>query len=75
MRIHRAKKRVAKRYFDKWALGYDESILQHLVFRSAHNMFFKEIESYGNDELKILDAGCGIKIVDWRPETGRESNR
>ena len=57
--MHKAKKRVAKRYFDKWALNYDESVFQHLVFRSAHKMFFKEIESYGNERLKILDAGCG----------------
>ena len=61
MKAHIAKKKVAKKYFDKWALDYDESILQHLVFRSAHNMLYHEIVSYKNGmgAIRILDVGCG----------------
>jgi len=61
MRIHKAKKKVAKRYFDKWALDYDESVLQHIIFRAAHSMLCREIKAYHNadERLKILDVGCG----------------
>lgn len=60
MKIHKAKKRVAKKYFDKWAINYDESILQHIVFRSSHKMLFKEIIA-DNSKAKfhMLDVGCG----------------
>ncbi len=56
---HLAKKRAAKKYFDKWALDYDRSILQHLVFRNAHNMIFREISAVNIGGFKALDVGCG----------------
>lgn len=76
MRIHKAKKRVAKRYFDKWAHKYDESILQHIVFRSSHKMLFNEINNNHNGKrLKILDVGCGTgelahKLADHFKDSG-----
>ncbi len=56
-----AKRRVQRKYFNKWAHSYDESILQHIVFRSSHNMLYKEIASRNSitTSYKILDVGCG----------------
>ena len=59
MHIHTAKKRVAKQYFNRWAHTYDESILQHIIFRSSHKMLFREIIAHNGDKFKILDVGCG----------------
>lgn len=54
-------KHINKKRFSEWAHQYDESILQHLVFRNSHNMFLNEIAPYYNREgdIKILDVGCG----------------
>jgi ubiquinone/menaquinone biosynthesis C-methylase UbiE len=59
MKEHIAKKRVAKRYFDKWALDYDNSILQHIVFKTSHEMLIKEILVNNGGKKKVLDVGCG----------------
>ncbi len=61
MSIHKAKKKIAKGYFDRWAHTYDGSILQHIVFRSSHKMLFKEVTSNNNirARFRILDVGCG----------------
>lgn len=61
MHRQKAKKRVTKRRFDKWAHKYDESILQHFIFRSSHKVLYKEINGNNNKgrRYKILDIGCG----------------
>lgn len=71
MEIHKAKKRVTKKRFDIWAHKYDESILQHIVFRSSHTMLFKEIvNGKRRKKFKVLDVGCGtgelaFKLADY----------
>jgi ubiquinone/menaquinone biosynthesis C-methylase UbiE len=59
MSIDTLKKAVAKKYFDRWALTYDRSILQHVIFRASHEMFIKEIKTIERDGLRVLDIGCG----------------
>jgi ubiquinone/menaquinone biosynthesis C-methylase UbiE len=66
MKEHIAKKKVARKYFDKWALDYDESVLQHLVFKTAHNMLFREIESVNSGYFKVLDVGCGTGELTYK---------
>ncbi|MBL7069735.1 MAG: methyltransferase domain-containing protein [Candidatus Omnitrophica bacterium] len=58
---HKAKKRITKWRFDKWAHRYDDSILQHFIFRTSHNMLYREIASnnHNGSKIKILDVGCG----------------
>lgn len=59
MSIDSIKKAVARKYFDKWALTYDKSILQHMIFRASHEMFIKEISTINKANLGVLDIGCG----------------
>jgi ubiquinone/menaquinone biosynthesis C-methylase UbiE len=59
MSIDTVKKALAKRYFDRWALTYDRSILQHMVFRASHKMFIREIAAVSKERLRVLDIGCG----------------
>ncbi|MFH1754019.1 MAG: class I SAM-dependent methyltransferase [Candidatus Omnitrophota bacterium] len=59
MSIDTLKKAMAKRYFDRWAMSYDKSILQHLIFRASHEMFIKEISVINSARFKVLDIGCG----------------
>ncbi|NQT06948.1 MAG: class I SAM-dependent methyltransferase [Candidatus Omnitrophica bacterium] len=67
MTEHQKVKRVAKRYFDIWAQSYDESILQHLIFRSSHHMLFKEITGSGrSSKFRVLDAGCGTGELSFK---------
>jgi len=67
MHIHKAKKRMAKEYFDRWAHSYDESILQHFIFRTSHKMLHKEITANNNIRgHKILDVGCGTGELAYR---------
>lgn len=59
MSVDTFKKTLAKRYFDRWALTYDKSILQHMIFRASHEMFIKEIATTKKAKFKALDVGCG----------------
>ena len=60
-------KGIAKKYFDRWALTYDTSILQHIVFNTSHNMLFNEITAgTPTDTPRILDVGCGTGKLSYK---------
>ena len=53
-------KDVNRKRFDDWSRSYDRSVLQHIVFRTSHNMFLRNITPRYNDtSTKVLDVGCG----------------
>jgi len=53
------KKVFTKRRFNRWAVTYDKSILQHALFKVSHEMFIKEIAKIKKAKVKVLDIGCG----------------
>lgn len=57
-----AVKARARHEFDRWAHGYDRSIVQHLLFQPAYRMFMEELyRSRRGDpsEFDLLDIGSG----------------
>jgi ubiquinone/menaquinone biosynthesis C-methylase UbiE len=53
-------KHQAAREFTQWSNSYDRSILQWLLFGPSHRVLIQRIrEVAGNQELKMLDVGCG----------------
>ena len=46
----------ARREFERWSSGYDRDLLQHFLFRPAHNML---LDALSPDDERILDIGCG----------------
>lgn len=52
-------KQKNKRRFNEWSKVYDKSILQRIVFNISHDMFFKEMLHFLEEDSLILDVGCG----------------
>jgi len=50
------KKSYAKKEFDCWSLHYNQSFLQPIFFKPAHQMLLKQLK---DTDRKILDVGCG----------------
>jgi SAM-dependent methyltransferase len=57
-------KKAAKTEFDRWAGGYDRSILQRFLFKPAHDLILGEIDLAGSPQ--ILDIGCGTCVFGFR---------
>jgi ubiquinone/menaquinone biosynthesis C-methylase UbiE len=47
--------------FDRWADGYDRSILQRLFFAPVHRAMGRALDPRNED--RILDVGCGTGIL------------
>jgi ubiquinone/menaquinone biosynthesis C-methylase UbiE len=79
MRIRaRAIKDRARRQFDGWAHGFDQSIVQHLLFQPAYRMFMEELYAWRRNDSRpfdLLDIGSGtgswIDMVSHSPLPGR----
>ncbi len=60
---HAEIRRSARLHFDKWALGYDRSWLNELVFFPAIRACQEEITRWqkprGQRPFRLLDVGCG----------------
>lgn len=61
---HARVKRAAKTEFDRWAGGYDRSLLQRFLFRPAHDMILAEVDLSGSP--RVLDIGCGTCVFGFR---------
>ena len=46
----------ARREFERWSRGYDRDLLQHLLFKPAHNML---LDALSAADGRVLDIGCG----------------
>jgi len=56
-------KQQAAREFGRWSENYDQSILQWLLFRPAHQAIIARISAaFGDRPLTILDVGCGTGL-------------
>lgn len=64
LRRHACVKKAAKAEFDRWADGYDRSILQRFLFKPAHDLILSEIDLDGSPH--ILDIGCGTCVFGFR---------
>jgi ubiquinone/menaquinone biosynthesis C-methylase UbiE len=50
----------ATQEFTRWSAGYDQSILQWLLFGPSHRVLIKRIRQLAAERpLKMLDVGCG----------------
>ena len=72
-RRQEVKQKSSKR-FDAWSIKYDRSILQFLVFRRSHEVFFDNIMR-DDAAHKMLDLGCGtgeflIKLKKHKKDSG-----
>jgi ubiquinone/menaquinone biosynthesis C-methylase UbiE len=45
--------------FDRWAAGYDESVLQRLLFNPAHRMVLQRCAAAVVGPRLVVDVGCG----------------
>lgn len=52
------------RLFDAVSRGYDQPLLQRLVYRPAHDMALEELRAHG--VRRVLDVGCGTGIFSAR---------
>jgi ubiquinone/menaquinone biosynthesis C-methylase UbiE len=74
---HAELRRLAREHFDRWALGYDRSRLNELVFFPTVRIVQEEIARWqrvrGSQPFRLLDVGCGtgtlITLVARMPET------
>jgi SAM-dependent methyltransferase len=56
-------KAQATREFSRWSVGYDQSILQCLLFGPAHRAIISRLRSRcGDRPTTILDVGCGTGV-------------
>ncbi|MFC2149814.1 class I SAM-dependent methyltransferase [Candidatus Auribacterota bacterium] len=65
-KTHRSNKirSAAKDEFNDWAGGYDQSILQHWLFKPSHDLIVNEIDL--EKPNRILDIGCGTCVLAFR---------
>lgn len=60
---HRHVKRHARAQFERWALSYDRSLLNELVFfptvRACQQEIVRWQSRYGSKPFRMLDIGCG----------------
>jgi ubiquinone/menaquinone biosynthesis C-methylase UbiE len=60
---HAEIRRLARDHFDRWALGYDRSKLNELIFFPTVRVCLEEItrwqQLYGKRPFRMLDVGCG----------------
>lgn len=60
---HAEVRRVARDQFDKWAVGYDRSRLNELVFFPSIRICLEEMARWQQDRagapFRMLDVGCG----------------
>jgi len=66
-------KKAAKEQFDRWAEGYDKSILQRLIFTPAHDLIFGELNL--DAPCHILDIGCGTCVFGFAIAAQSPSSR
>jgi len=52
--------------FNKWALTYDTSILQKLMFEDSHKKFINEIKPTSSMKVLVLDMACGTGNFSFR---------
>ena len=57
-------KSSSKNEFNQWAGSYDESLLQKFLFRPAHQLILKEIDT--SQSASLLDVGCGTGVFAFR---------
>jgi ubiquinone/menaquinone biosynthesis C-methylase UbiE len=71
---HAQIRRGARAHFDKWALGYDRSRLNELVFfptiRTCQEEVLRWLADLRRDSFDLLDVGCGTAtlltlLADW----------
>jgi ubiquinone/menaquinone biosynthesis C-methylase UbiE len=63
-------KEQATQEFTRWSAGYDQSILQWLLFGPSHRVLIKRIRQVATDRpLKMLDVGCGTGVFASRVRT------
>jgi len=56
-------KAQAVREFSRWSVGYDQSILQRLLFGPSHRAIIGRIlDRSGDLPLEVLDVGCGTGV-------------
>ena len=61
---HARAKKAARVEFDRWAGGYDRSILQRFLFKPSHDLILGEINLANSPH--ILDIGCGTCVFGFR---------
>lgn len=66
-------KKAAREQFDRWAEGYDRSILQRLLFRPAHDLILGELNL--DVPCHILDIGCGTCVFGFAIAAQSPSSR
>lgn len=66
-------KKAARKQFDRWAGGYDRSILQRLLFRPAHDLILGEMNL--DAPCHILDIGCGTCVFGFAIAAQSPSSR
>jgi len=47
------------RFFDWWALSYDRSLLQKLMFEPVHDAVLNAFSAAGGSAREVVDVGCG----------------
>jgi ubiquinone/menaquinone biosynthesis C-methylase UbiE len=56
-------KSQASREFNRWSVGYDQSVLQWLLFKPAHRSIISRLRARVDETpLTILDVGCGTGV-------------
>lgn len=63
-RRHARARNASREEFDRWAGGYDRSILQRFLFKPAHDLILSEIDLARSP--RIIDIGCGTCVFGFR---------